>query len=277
MLTPITARTKVAGVIGDPVHHSRSPLIHNAAFAALDLDWRYVALPVRAGRGADAVDAMRVLGIQGLSVTMPHKADVAAAVDALTPAAENLGACNCLFRDGDRIIGDNTDGIGFVRSVEATGFSLVGTTVAVLGAGGAARSIIDAIDRAGASAIIVVNRSAANAASAAALAPSARVGRAADCIGADLVINTTSLGMADGPDPTAMALPADIADEVIAQATLIADIVYAPTQTPLLAAASARGVATVGGLPMLVYQAVAQFEHWTGLPAPVEIMLAAAT
>ncbi|MEZ5408763.1 MAG: hypothetical protein R2761_12110 [Acidimicrobiales bacterium] len=122
-----TGSTRLAAVIGDPVRHSLSPTIHNAAFAALGLDWVYVALPVAAGRGGEAVAAMRVLGIDGLSVTMPHKAAVAAAVDRRTAVAERLGVVNCVFTDGDELVGDSTDGDGFVRSLaHDNGLSLTG-------------------------------------------------------------------------------------------------------------------------------------------------------
>ena len=115
---PISGATRLAAVIGDPVRHSLSPAIHNAGFAALGLDWRFLALPVAEGRGADALEAMRVLGIDGYSVTMPHKSSVAAGVDRLMPAAEALQSVNCVRREGSHLIGDSTDGIGFVRSLE---------------------------------------------------------------------------------------------------------------------------------------------------------------
>ncbi|MEL6985325.1 MAG: shikimate dehydrogenase, partial [Actinomycetota bacterium] len=147
----ISGNTRLAGVIGDPVRHSLSPAIHNAAFAACGLDWVYVALPVPAGGGAAAVEGMRTLGIDGLSVTMPHKAEVAAAVDELTPAAAALGVCNCLYRAdrGERIVGHSTDGDGFVTAFQ-TRFdrSPAGLSFLIAGAGGAARSIVESLGRA---------------------------------------------------------------------------------------------------------------------------------
>src|SRR5437870_2109117 len=131
--------THVAAVIGSPVRHSLSPVIHNAAFAALDLDWAYVAFEVEAGAGARAVDAMRVLGLRGLSVTMPHKADVAGAVDRLTRTAEALGAVNTVAW-GPRLtlVGDNTDGPGFIDAVRVDeGFDPVGRRALVRGAAAA--------------------------------------------------------------------------------------------------------------------------------------------
>ncbi len=269
---PISGATRLAAVIGDPVRHSLSPAIHNAAFAASGLDWRFVALPVSAGRGADAVTAMRVFGIEGLSVTMPHKQAVAGAVDERTPAAEALGVCNCVFRRGDTLVGDTTDGDGFVRSVLGeTSHRVVGASVVVVGAGGAARSIVEALGRAGAAEIGIVNRTAAAAASAATLAPQATTAVEADVAGADIVVNATSVGMTDGPKPGVS--PIDV--ELLREGQLVADIVYSPRDTPLLRAARRRGLATLDGLPMLVYQAVAQFEYWTGRSAPLDVMMAA--
>ncbi len=271
--TPVTGNTRLAGVIGDPVRHSRSPAIHNAAFAAAGLDWRYLAFPVAAGQGGDAVRAMDVLGIEGLSVTMPHKADVFAALEHRTPAAEALGVCNCVFRADGRLVGDNTDGDGFVAALHAeTSFRVAGSTVVVVGAGGAARSIVEALGRAGAASIGVVNRTESSARSVAALASVARVARVVDLSGADIVINTTSVGMLGGPAPDESPIPS----ELIGEHQLIADIVYSPLVTPLIAAAMAAGAAVMGGVPMLVHQAVAQFEHWTGVPAPLEAMARAA-
>ena len=158
MVVP-TGSTRVAGVIGDPVRHSLSPALHNAAFSALGLDWTYLAFEVPSGQGADAVAAMRVLGIDGLSVTMPHKDTVAAAVDELSPAAALLGAVNCVRRDGDRLIGENTDGAGFLRSLRTqAGVDPAGLHTVVLGAGGAARAVIVALAADGAL-VTVVNRS----------------------------------------------------------------------------------------------------------------------
>lgn len=271
----ITGQTRLAGVIGDPVRHSISPAIHNAAFAAAGLDWRYLAFPVAGGRAADAIAAMDVLGIEGLSVTMPHKADVFATLVRHTPAAAALGVCNCVFRDRDgMLVGDNTDGDGFVAALRANSDrTIAGSNVVVVGAGGAARSIVDALGRAGATSIAVVNRTRSNAEEVAALAECADVADFDAVVTADILINTTSVGMADGPDPDSSPIPL----ELLRERHLVADIVYSPLVTPLLAAATAAGAATLGGLPMLVHQAVAQFEHWTGVSAPLEAMTRAAS
>lgn len=270
-----TGATRLAAVIGDPVRHSLSPAIHNAAFAALGLDWVYVALPVAAGRGAEAVAAMRVLGIEGLSVTMPHKATVAAAVDRRTAVAERLGVANCVFTDGGELVGDSTDGDGFVRSLERDGgLSLAGARVMVLGTGGAAKAIIEAVGRARPADLVVVSRRRGQADQVATtLAPGVgRAGDQAEAAAMDVVVNATPVGMAGGPDPHALPLPADL----LTSAQTVVDIVYNPRVTPLLAAAEAAGATAVGGVGMLIHQAALAFEHWTGQPAPVDAMTAAA-
>lgn len=275
----ISGATRLAGVIGDPVRHSLSPAIHNAGFAALGLDWVYVALPVPAGGGAAAVEAMATLGIEGLSVTMPHKADVATAVDELTPVARVLGVCNCLYRadGGDRIVGHSTDGDGFVAAF-TTRFARApaGLSFLVVGAGGAARSIVEALGRAGADRILVANRTLTKAEQAAELAAQATAVATSDLgpgdvAGMDVVVNTTAVGMAGGPAPDEVPIPIG----GLRAGHLVVDIVYQPRITPLLAAARAVGAETDGGVPMLIGQAALAFELWTGAAAPIEAMTAA--
>lgn len=273
----ISGATRLAAVIGDPVRHSLSPAIHNAAFEALGLDWVYLALPVAAGRGADAVAAMRTFAIDGLSVTMPHKADVAAAADGLTAAAEALGVANCLFWQDGRLMADSTDGDGFVRAYEAEfGRTLVDRRVLVAGAGGAAKSIIEAVGRAGSAEVLVVNRSNDAAVRAAALAERATVASPRDVeavASVDVVVNATAVGMIGGPDPEGIP----IAIDGLRQGQDVVDIVYQPRVTPLLHAAQGRGAAIGGGVAMLVHQAALAFRHWTGVDPPVDVMTRAAT
>lgn len=269
-----TGTTRLAGVIGWPVEHSRSPHIHNAAYAATGLDWVYVALPVPPGEVEAALAGMRALGIEGLSVTMPHKAAAAAAVDALTDDAVALRAVNSIRRDGHRLVGDNTDGGGFVDSLREAGVDPDGRRCAVLGAGGAARAVVRALARAGAASVVVLARDAERAGTAAALAGTVgEVGALGDpgaLSSADLLVQATPLGMGD--DPTLAVDPAPLPDHAA-----VADLVYHPRRTPLLAAAEARGLHVVGGIGMLVHQAARQFEAWTGERAPIDVMRAAAT
>ncbi len=271
-MAPFSGATTLAAVIGDPVRHSLSPTIHNAAFAACGLDWMYCAFVVPNGGARDALAAMRTLGIAGYSVTMPHKADVAAAVDECTPAAAALGAVNCVTNRNGRLFGDNTDGEGFVRGLAAdAGLDVRGARCVVLGAGGAARAVIDALGRAGASEVVVVNRSAEAAARAAALPGVAggvgRVGDPTAVAHADLVVNATPLGM---PVTGAADLPCD--PDLVAPAAVAVDLIYEPVETPWLRALRSRNVQAFNGLSMLVHQAARQFESWTGVPAPLDAM-----
>ncbi|HEX6568351.1 MAG TPA: shikimate dehydrogenase [Acidimicrobiales bacterium] len=274
----ITGATRVAAVVGWPARHSLSPTILNAAFTAVGADWVYLAFEVPEGRGAAAVEAMRTLGLGGLSVTMPHKAAVHDAVDDRTPVAAALGAVNCVFwRDGV-LVGDNTDGAGFVDSLRLdVGVDVAGRRCVVVGAGGAGRAVAHALGAAGAADVAVVNRSPAPAAAAAALAgPHGRVGAPADVAGADLVVNATPLGMAGttlGGGEAAGSLPVDPGRLRAGQ--VVVDLIYHPEVTPLLAAARARGAMAVNGVGMLVHQAAHAFRRWTGERAPVDAMVAA--
>ncbi len=270
-MSPVSGATRVAGVIGDPVTHSLSPILHNAAFAALGLDWVSVPFPVAAGKGAQALEAMRTLGFAGLSVTTPHKDAVAQAADEVSDAVEALGAANCLVRLADaRIRAENTDGDGFLGGLTAdSDVTVQGRTVVVLGAGGAARAIARACAQAGASQVLVVNRTAQRAEVCAGLAGSVgAVAEPADISDADIVVNATTVGM--GAD---RGLPCDPA--LLHRGQIVVDIVYNPLETPWLAAARAQGIEAFNGLAMLVHQAAVAITHWTGRPAPVAAMTSA--
>lgn len=264
--------TRVAGVIGDPVRHSLSPALHNAAFRALGLDWAFLAFPVAAGQTGPALLGVRALSIDGLSVTMPHKSAVAALVDRLSPAAERLQAVNTVAWEGTALVGHNTDGAGLLDSLGADhGVDPAGRRCLVLGAGGAARAVVLALAGAGAAQVTVVNRTPGPAAEAAALAgPLGRVGVVSEVAAAEIVVNATPVGMA-GVTPD---LPID--PDLLQAGQLVVDIVYHPPVTPLLREARARGATTVGGLGMLVHQAAHAFRLWTGEDPPLEVMSAAA-
>lgn len=265
-----TGRTRVVAVIGDPIDHSLSPVLHNAAFAEVGLDWVCVALPVRAGDAIAAASAMRVLGLQGMSVTMPHKADILAGVDEVTPVAATLGSVNCVRRNGDRLIGDNTDGAGFLAGLrDDFGMDPAGADCVVVGAGGAARAVVLALASAGAASVRVLNRTPERARAAAALAgPCGTVADPLDVRTADLVVNATPVGMvAGGADDR---LPVD--PSLLGSEQIVAELVYHPSTTPLMRAAEAAGARTANGLSMLLHQAAVAFTHWTGHEAPVSAM-----
>jgi shikimate dehydrogenase len=271
----------LVGVIGSPIAHSLSPLLHRAAFAALGLPWESVAFEVPAGQAAGALADMRRFEVAGLSVTMPHKADVAGLVDECSPVASRLGAVNCVVNSGGVLRGENTDGAGFVASLaRGAGFDPAGASCVVIGAGGAARAVVLALAEGGAAAVAVLNRTPARAAAAAALAGS--VGRVPDdgdvaavVAQADLVVNATPVGMAGAGDAGSdRDWPID--PGLLRRGQVVADLVYVPRPTPWLAAAAAMGVEAVDGLGMLVHQAAVQVELWTKIPAPVEDMWNAA-
>lgn len=258
-------------MIGHPVRHSLSPVVHNAAFEAAGLDWAYLAFDVAPGAAGRALEGMRAMGIEGLSVTTPHKDDVARLVDRRSATAERLEAVNTVVNRAGELVGENTDGQGFVDAVRLDhGFDSAGQRCVVRGSGGAARAIVLALAGAGAAEIVVVpGRAVAKAAAAAALAGAAgRVGEAADAAGAALVVNATTLGMAASPAD----LPLD--PRLLGPGQLVVDIVY-PT-TPFVAAARERGASAASGLGMLLHQAAGAFRLWTGQEPSLETMSAAA-
>jgi shikimate dehydrogenase len=272
----------IVGVIGSPVAHSLSPLLHASAFAALGLadHWRSYAFEVAPGEAAGALAAMRGLGLRGLSVTMPHKAAVAALVDECSGTARRLDAVNCVSNRDGVLHGTNTDGEGFVSALaRGAGFDPAGRRCLVVGAGGAARAVILALAEGGAAAVAVVNRTPERALEAARLAgPAGSVvaltdGSVAAAVGAsDLVVNATPVGMAGGA-PAGEWL---VAPGLLGAGQVAADLVYAPRPTRWLREAAATGATALDGLGMLVHQAAAQLALWTGLAPPVEAMWRAA-
>lgn len=265
----------MVAVIGDPIAHSLSPALHNAAFEAAGLDWTYVAFGVPAGLGADAVRAVRVLGLGGLSVTAPHKLDAASAVDRLSETAATLGAVNTVIPEDGELVGDSTDGPGLLDALAAyPGWRPAGERCLVLGAGGAARAVTLALADAGAAEVTVVARRAGPAAACAALAGAAgRVAAAGDptaVAAAGLVVDATGAGGAPGA-----GLPDGIDPGSLRPGQVVVDLVYSPAVTPLLAAAHLAGATGCNGLRMLLHQAARQWSSWTGLPAPIDAMASA--
>jgi shikimate dehydrogenase len=271
----ISASTRVAGIIGDPVRHSLSPVLHNAAYRELGLDWVYLAFEVSGGDGPGALAAMRLLGIAGLSVTMPHKNAVVAACDVLTPRAARLQSVNTVTRLGDgRLEGDSTDGEGFLRAVREAGCDPDGLDALVLGAGGAARAVVLALADCGARVRVSARRLPASTATAglAKAVPVPWDERDDAARSAGLVVNATPIGMAvEGSvtGETPVAPSSWHADHVAV------DLVYHPIETMFLRDARSHGAATVNGLGMLVHQAGLQVERWTGVGAPIAVMRAA--
>lgn len=274
----ITGHTRAAGVIGDPIRHSLSPTLFNAAFAASGLDWVYLAFEVPEGAAGLAMGGVRALGLEGLSVTMPHKAAVIPALDSLSADAEALGAVNCISRHGADLVGDNTDGPGFIDALRIDeGIDVDRHTFAVIGAGGAARAVVRALAGAGARRVVVVNRSADNAERAAALAGAVgSVGAPEAVADADVVVNATPLGMGVVVSQEREHEPLPLDPELLSTGQTLVDLIYHPAVTPLLAVARDKGLRTVNGLGMLIHQAAHAFRHWTQEEPPLEAMSAAA-
>jgi len=249
-----------------------SPALHNAAFAALGLDWVYVALRVREEDLAGAIGGARALGLAGLSVTMPHKATVAAAMDELSATAARLGAVNTVVRRGSQLFGESTDGAGLLDALRADhGWQPEGRRCVVLGAGGAARAVVLALGEAGAARVSVVARRAGAGRAAAVLAGAVGVVASVDAVAdADLVVNATPVGM------TGVDLPLGLDPGRLGPGQLVVDLIYSPPSTAMLDAARAAGAAAVNGLGMLIHQAAHQSRLWTGLEPPLAVMSAAA-
>jgi shikimate dehydrogenase len=255
-------------VIGSPVRHSLSPAVHNAAFAAAGLDWVYLAFDVSADDVGAVLAGAQAAGVGGLSVTMPLKEPVAAAVGNLTPVAAKLGAVNTVIVGPGGLTGANTDGDGFIDALAP--WSPSGRRCAVLGAGGAARAVVLALAGAGAADIAVVARSPERRARAVALG--GRAGDRRDVAEAELVVNATPVGM----EGTLAAGELAVDEQLLAPGQLVVDLVYHPVRTPLLSAAARRGAVPVDGVGMLVHQAGHAFRAWTGVEPPLAAMEAAA-
>ncbi len=260
-MTQISGTTRLAGLIGWPVAHSRSPRLHNHWLRQCGIDGAYLPLPVQPGALADAVRGLRAAGFAGCNVTLPHKEEAFRLCDTLDDAAETAGACNTLIFAGDEIRGSATDGPGFVASLAEAGVDPAAGPVLLLGAGGAARCIAFALRDASAPAVTIANRDFRRAEALAAVVPGARAvpweRRTAALADAALLVNATSGGM-DGKPP--LDMPLGQVQPMLA----VADIVYVPIETALLAAARARGLRTVDGLGMLLHQARPGFAAWFG-------------
>jgi shikimate dehydrogenase len=257
---------KLAGVIGWPVAHSRSPRLHGYWLAHYGIAGTYVPLPVAPGRVADALKGLAALGFAGCNVTIPHKREAMQIVDDVDPLAQRIGAVNTIVVGADgRLSGFNTDGYGFVESLREArkDWGADAGPAVVLGAGGGARAIVVTLIAEGARDIRLLNRTPERAEElAAAAGPQVRVlpwdQRAAALDGAALLVNTTSQGMIGQK-------PLDIALDALPKTALVSDIVYNPLITPLLAAARARGNTAVDGLGMLLHQARPAFRAFYGV------------
>lgn len=266
--------TVMHGVFGDPIKHSKSPAMHNRAFRELGLNAAYAAFHILPGQLKDAVAGIRALQFRGVNVTIPHKLEVMDYLDEIHEDALAIGAVNTIINEGGKLIGRNTDGIGYVRALrEEAGFLATGKKVLILGAGGAARGVSYALAKEGASAVYIANRTVSKAEE---LAESIRPFTRAEGIGyeavselrdeVDLVVHNTSVGM--HPNVNDVLIDTSWFHEGLT----VSETVYNPPITRLLREAQAKGARTHGGLGMFIYQGAYAFEYWTGREAPIEAM-----
>jgi shikimate dehydrogenase len=280
MLAVISGQTKIYGLIGFPVRQTFSPPMHNAAFAAAGLDAVYLPFPVAPGSLPDAVRGLRGLGIAGWNVTLPYKTAVIALLDEIEPEAKAAGTVNTVLNRSGHLYGCSTDGAGFLLSLAEKAVEVADKAVLLLGAGGAARAVAFSLMREGVGRFMIANRTAEKAENLAVklrnsggrTRPVKTLPWCAEAIdtaaaAADIIINATSLGLKPRTDPV---IP--LSFDKVSRECIVCDLTYNPPLTPLLAAAAARGLRTVGGCGMLLYQAAAAFELWTGRKAPVEVM-----
>ena len=276
-MTKINGQTRIVGVIGDPVQHSRSPQMHNAAIVERKLDYVYVPFHVRSGELQEAIEGFKALNVLGVNVTIPHKQTVMSILDDVSHEATLIGAANTLIFCDGRVSGDNTDAQGFLRAMTEEGIDIpVGGSAVVLGAGGAARAVVVALALSGLGLITVANRTGwkaiqfeknlATISETEILAVDLASNQLNSAIrSADLLVNTTSVGMQE----TDQLL---IDPDSLNPGTIVYEIVYTPPETPLLRVAREKGCQTIGGIGMLVHQGAIAFEKWIGIVPNVETM-----
>ena len=278
MRDSISGKTRLCGVIGDPVEHSMSPVMHNAAFREIGIDYLYVPFRVKKEELGKAIEGMRALNIKGLSVTIPHKVAVLQFLDELDPLAEQIGAVNTIVNDDGVLTGYNTDATGFLQALLEGGIEPEGKNIVILGAGGASRAISFILADRGAH-LVILNRlleldwakelagRILQAFSKEVEAPELNRENLIEALSkADILVNATSVGMRPNIDET----PVD--SDLLKPSLIVFDIVYNPIKTRLLREAEAAGAGTINGVDMLVWQGALAFEKWTGQKAPVELM-----
>jgi len=275
----IDGHTQLIGLIGWPTRHSLSPLMHNAAFQSLMLNWSYVPLPVQLGQVENAISGLVALGFRGANITIPYKEAVIPLLHRLSPEAEEIGAVNTIVVEKDAtLVGHNTDSLGFIAALQHGGFDPKGRPAVVCGAGGAARAAVHGLLEAGAREITVLNRTIARAEGlisqfvderlqAGRLSPETLTRAAGDV---DLLVNATPIGM--WPHVDGSIWPSDLP---VPPHLTVFDLVYNPLETHLLQQARVSGARVISGLEMLLQQGAAALELWTGKKAPIATMRAA--
>ena len=269
-------RAELTGCFGDPIDGNPTGVMEEAAFAACNLNWRYMTLKVKAEDLETAFKGCKAMNFNGLNLTMPHKRNIIPLLDGLTQAAEIIGAVNTVIvRDG-KWIGENTDGKGFVTALKMSGADLTGKNVTILGAGGAARAIAVECALAGAKKITIINRSVGNGTELAKLIAEQTPAESeylpwtpaiAVPAGTDILINATCVGL----HPNGHEKP-DIDYDTVTADMVVSDVVFNPVDPLFLQEARKRGAKTVSGIGMLVQQGALNFTSWTGVEAPVDVM-----
>lgn len=281
----INGKTRICGIFGYPVEHSFSPAMHNAAFKEMSLDWTYVPFAVRPEGLAGAVRSIKDLNLAGVNVTVPHKQAVAGLVDRLSPAARLSGAVNTIVNSGGVLTGHNTDGMGFVRSLEEeVGTEITSGPALIIGAGGAARAVAVALALNGAPSLLITNRTGERAADLCELInsntgcrasvlgwpePSPQGGAGwAEALGSvALMVQTTSIGM----HPNTGEFP-PVPFNLLNRGHVVVDLIYNPGRTAFMKLCEAVGCRVFNGIGMLLHQGVMAFELWTGRTPPVDVM-----
>ena len=275
---PVSGKTIVCGVIGDPIEHTMSPVMHNAAFKKLGIDYLYVPFRVRKEELEKAIAGMRALNIRGLNVTIPHKVEVISFLDKVDSMVGKIGAVNTIVNDDGVLTGYNTDATGFLQALLERGVEPKGKNTVILGAGGASRAISFILAERGAHLVILNRQLELDWAEELAQRISQifdkeikalvlNEGNLAEVLErAEVLVNATSVGMSPNIDET--PVPA----RLLKSGLTIFDSVYNPVKTRLLREAEAAGVKAIGGLDMLVWQGALAFEKWTGQKAPLELM-----
>jgi shikimate dehydrogenase len=276
----ITGKTRVCGVIGDPIEHTLSPIMHNAAFDALKLDYAFLAFRVKSAEVENCMNGMRAFNIRGLNVTMPHKSAVMKFLDRIDLSAQIVNSVNTILNRDGKLFGFNTDGVGALRALRENGVELKGRKILLLGAGGAARAIAYTMAKEG-DELAVLNRTLKPAQDlskllektankkiiSGALSPKEIQQNLQD---SDILINATSVGMK--PKAEESLIPPKLLRSNLA----VMDIVYNPIETKLAREAKEAGAKVISGVEMLIYQGASSFEIWTGKSAPVGVMRQAA-
>ena len=281
-MTQITGRTKLTGLLGSPVSHSISPMMHNEAFQQLGLDYAYMAFDIELEKLASVVEALRIMNVRGFNLTMPHKNAMCSLCDSLSPAAEIIGAVNTVVNDGGHLTGYTTDGTGYMHALKEDGYDIIGKKMTLLGAGGAATSIFVQAALDGVSEISIFNRR------------SPFWERAEKIIKMLTERTNCKIKLYDYSDPnilkreisesviltngTSVGMAPDVERSLITDTSvfhkdlIVSDVIYNPRETLLLRQAKKAGCKTQNGLYMLLYQGAEAFKLWTGQDMPIELV-----